>query len=77
MLRKPVWMKSVRDELASVYGDGREGDYASLRELKMTEFAIKEALRLQVDRLLPLQAVAEAHRYSETGRARGKIILTL
>ncbi|MEH6825516.1 MAG: zinc-binding dehydrogenase, partial [Motiliproteus sp.] len=35
------------------------------------------ALRLQVDRLLPLQDVAEAHRYSETGRARGKIILTL
>ncbi|MFT6917037.1 MAG: NADPH2:quinone reductase [Motiliproteus sp.] len=34
-------------------------------------------LRLEVDKLLPLQQVAEAHRYSETGRAQGKIILTL
>ncbi|MFT5722257.1 MAG: NADPH2:quinone reductase, partial [Motiliproteus sp.] len=34
-------------------------------------------LTLQVDKILPLQQVAEAHRYSETGRAQGKIILTL
>ena len=34
------------------------------------------SLRLQVDRVLPMAEVAEAHRYSETGRAQGKIILT-
>ncbi len=32
-------------------------------------------LTLQVDKILPLAQAAEAHRYSETGRARGKIIL--
>ncbi|MEH6471394.1 MAG: NADP-dependent oxidoreductase [Halopseudomonas sp.] len=32
-------------------------------------------LRLQVDKLFSFDEVAEAHRYSETGRARGKIIL--
>ena len=32
-------------------------------------------LQLQVDKIVPLLQVAQAHSYSETGRARGKIIL--
>jgi alcohol dehydrogenase len=34
-------------------------------------------LRATVDRVLPLEAIAEAHAYSETGRARGKIVIDL
>ena len=33
------------------------------------------AIRPVVDRVLPLEQVAEAHAYNETGRARGKIII--
>lgn len=46
LLKHPEWMKAVKEELAEVYAGGREVDYASLRELKKTEWAIKEALRL-------------------------------
>lgn len=35
------------------------------------------ALRPVVDRILPLEDAAEAHRYLETGRARGKVILRI
>lgn len=34
-------------------------------------------LRPVVDRVFPLEAASEAHAYSETGRARGKIILDI
>ena len=30
-----------------------------------------------VDRVFPLEALAEAHAYSETGRARGKIVIAI
>jgi len=32
-------------------------------------------IRPVIDRVLPLDAIAEAHRYIETGRARGKIVI--
>ncbi|MCA9550850.1 MAG: NADP-dependent oxidoreductase [Myxococcales bacterium] len=35
------------------------------------------ALRPRIDRVFPLEDVAEAHRYSETGRARGKIVIAV
>ena len=46
LLRHPEWMTRVRGELDSVYGDGRPFDFASLRELPMTEWVVKEVLRL-------------------------------
>ena len=33
------------------------------------------ALRPVVDRVYPLAEAAEAHRYLETGRAKGKVVL--
>ena len=35
------------------------------------------AIRPLIDRVLPLDAIAEAHAYSETGRARGKIVIAV
>ena len=35
------------------------------------------AIRPVIDRVFPLEEVAEAHRYLETGRAKGKVILSL
>ena len=34
-------------------------------------------LRSRIDRYYPLEQIAEALRYSESGRARGKIIVTM
>lgn len=33
-------------------------------------------LRIHIDRVLPLAEAAQAHRLSETGRVRGKLVLT-
>jgi sterol 14-demethylase len=46
MLQEPRWMNAVIDEIDTVYTDGRAIDYGSLRELKNTEHAVMEALRL-------------------------------
>lgn len=46
MMQNPEWMKKAVDEVDSVYGDGREIDFASLRELPHLEWIIKESLRL-------------------------------
>ncbi|MDP6943311.1 MAG: cytochrome P450 [Myxococcota bacterium] len=46
LLQHPEWMKRVTDELDTVYGQGREIDFKSLRELPMTEWVVKEVLRL-------------------------------
>jgi len=35
------------------------------------------ALRPIIDRVYPLEEIAEAHRYSESGRARGKIVIRI
>ena len=35
------------------------------------------SIRPVVDRVFPLEALAEAHAYSETGRARGKIVIAI
>jgi NADPH:quinone reductase-like Zn-dependent oxidoreductase len=41
----------------------------------MAELVESGQLRPIIDRVLPLSEIVEAHRYSETGRARGKIVL--
>ncbi|MGC4897383.1 NADP-dependent oxidoreductase [Micromonospora sp. DT31] len=34
-------------------------------------------LRVHVDRIYPLEELAEAHRYSDTGRVKGKVVITI
>ncbi|WP_020666838.1 NADP-dependent oxidoreductase [Amycolatopsis nigrescens] len=43
----------------------------------LSELIESERLRVDVGQVLPLAEAAEAHRLSETGRVRGKIVLTL
>ena len=43
----------------------------------LTHLVEQGALRVQVDRTFPLEAVAEAHAYAELGRVRGKVVLTV
>ncbi|TNF27101.1 MAG: NADP-dependent oxidoreductase [Deltaproteobacteria bacterium] len=53
----------------------RRPDGAQLAQL--TEICEAGALRPVIDRVLPLDDIVEAHRYSETGRARGKIVIAV
>lgn len=42
----------------------------------LAELVVAGQLRPRIDRVFGLDEVAEAHRYSETGRARGKIVIS-
>lgn len=53
----------------------RKSDGATLE--RITELVEQDVLRPQVDRVVPLEKVAEAHAYSETGRATGKIVIAV
>ena len=44
---------------------------------EITRLIEGEKIRAVVDKVFPLEEVAEAHRYSETGRARGKIVIAV
>ncbi|GAA5179445.1 NADP-dependent oxidoreductase [Rugosimonospora acidiphila] len=48
---------------------------ADLREI--TALVERGALRVAVERVLPIEEAARAHELSEAGRARGKIVLTV
>ncbi|WP_019890517.1 NADP-dependent oxidoreductase [Streptomyces purpureus] len=52
-----------------------EPDYAGLRAL--TALIEQGRLRVEVDTVLPLAEAAKAHELGETGRTRGKIVLTV
>ncbi|MCB9683379.1 MAG: cytochrome P450 [Alphaproteobacteria bacterium] len=59
LLQHPRWMTGVEEELARVFADGRPIDHESLRELTMTEHAIKEALRLHPPLFILLRVAME------------------
>lgn len=53
----------------------RRMDAEQLRTL--AQWAADGKLRVVVDRTYPLEELAEAHRYGETGRIQGKVIVTM
>ena len=62
----------VEQEMVSMLAQLRQEDLAYLAELMASG-----AVRPVIDREFALADIAEAIRYSETGRARGKIIVTI
>lgn len=46
LAQHPEYLARVMGELERVYANGREVDYASLRDIPLTEHAVKEALRM-------------------------------
>jgi NADPH:quinone reductase-like Zn-dependent oxidoreductase len=54
--------------------DGGEEIRAAARP-KLIELTAQGKLELTVDRVFPLAEAAEAHRYLQTGHARGKVVL--
>jgi NADPH:quinone reductase-like Zn-dependent oxidoreductase len=45
--------------------------------LRLTELVEQGAVSVHVDRAFPLEQAAQAHRLSEEGRTRGKIVVTV
>jgi sterol 14-demethylase len=46
LVRNREWLHTCRDQLDQVFGDGTEVGFNSLREINLTEYAVKETLRL-------------------------------
>ena len=68
LMAVPFHRKTIRSRHVIKRSDGEQLDViAGLVE--------SGAIRPVIDRVLPLREVAEAHRYGETNRARGKIVL--
>jgi NADPH:quinone reductase-like Zn-dependent oxidoreductase len=61
-----------RQRMVSVMAESTQEDLMHLRGLLESG-----ALRPAIDRRYPLSAVPDAIRYMETGRARGKVVITV
>ncbi|WP_139923396.1 NAD(P)-dependent alcohol dehydrogenase [Hymenobacter sp. DG01] len=71
----------VADKLASAFST--KSAHVFMAKERGTDLALISAwlqagaIRVVIDKTFPLPETAEAHRYSETGRAAGKIVLTV
>jgi sterol 14-demethylase len=63
LLRNPLIMKRVVDELESIYAGGIEVSYQALREIPELECAVKEALRLHPPLIILMRKVMHDFHY--------------
>jgi sterol 14-demethylase len=63
LLKHPDYLARVLAELERVYGADRPVDYASLREIPLTEYAVKEALRLHPPLFMLVRVAKKDFRY--------------
>ena len=68
LMAVPFHRKTIRSRHVIKRSDGRQLDV-------IADLVDRGAIRPVIDRVLPMRDVAEAHRYGETNRARGKIVL--
>ncbi len=70
LLSLPFHRKAIRSRHVLKRSDGVQLD-------DIARLVDAGAIRAVIDRVLPLTEVADAHRYGETNRARGKIVLAV
>lgn len=63
LLRNPDYLERVCAELEQVYAQGSDVSFQSLRQITLTEYAIKEALRLHPPLYILLRAVVSRFEY--------------
>lgn len=63
LLKAPDYLDRVKDELSSVYQEGSDVTFQSLRQIPLTEYAIKEALRLHPPLYILLRTVVDRFEY--------------
>jgi sterol 14alpha-demethylase len=72
LLRNPVWLARVRDEVDQLFGRDAEVTYQSLREVPVLEGVIKEVLRLHPPLVLLMRGVLQDFRVAGHTVAAGK-----
>jgi sterol 14-demethylase len=74
LLRHPVELHAVNNELDQLYADGSEVSFQALREIPHLESALKEALRLHPPLILLLRVAMEELAYGDYRIAAGKFV---
>ena len=75
LVRHPEWLKPTVAQLDQVYGGGQEVGFHSLREITLTEWVVKEALRLHPPLFMLVRTVKEDWIYKDYFIAKGTWVL--
>jgi sterol 14-demethylase len=75
LLRTPDYKKRVLAEIDSVFGDGKRVSHAALRELTLTENAVKESLRLHPPLFMLVRVVKQDFTYKNIFIEKGTWIV--
>jgi sterol 14-demethylase len=75
LVRNPQWLKPTVAQLDAVFGDGREVGFNSLREITLTEWAVKESLRLHPPLFMLVRTVMQDWIYKDYFIPKGTWVL--
>lgn len=75
LLQNPAYLQRCIEEVDRVFGDGRPVSHAALRELKLVEAAVKEALRMHPPLFMLVRVAKEDFTYKGYFIAKGTWIV--
>jgi NADPH:quinone reductase-like Zn-dependent oxidoreductase len=81
LIANPSFSSLIRGPWASLTGKHKVISGTSIRRSEDLDFVVEliesGAIRPVVDRCYPLERTAEAHRYVESGRKKGNVVITV